>query len=154
MTSALERRMMQHYAATRGRLRGHAREPERPCAPALPDLRPADGLPAITCKDVIAHVCAFYDVTWTDLVSPRRTPNIVRPRHVAMHLARRLTVGSLPVIGAVMGKRDHTTVLYGAKRIEEAMGRDRALVWEVAELTRRISAREEPRPRPGEVHIT
>ena len=62
-------------------------------------------------------VAAAYGVTRTDLISSRRTHNVVRPRQVAMFLAKTITLMSLPQIGRQFGNRDHTTVLRGARKI-------------------------------------
>ena len=51
----------------------------------------------------------------------------MRPRHVAMYLAKQLTSRSLPEIGRKFGKRDHTTVMYAIRRIEELRPKDAAL---------------------------
>lgn len=46
-----------------------------------------------------------------------RSQAIARPRRVAMDLLREEASASLPQIGALLGGRDHTTVLYGCERI-------------------------------------
>ena len=57
-------------------------------------------------------------VSIDDIVSARRTSDIVMPRHIAMYLARTMTPRSFPEVGRRMGNRDHTTVLHGFKKIE------------------------------------
>jgi len=61
---------------------------------------------------------------------------------VAMYLARQETVASLPEIGAALGGRDHTTVLYGVKKIEGLIEQD-------STLRREISAIQKELPRAG-----
>jgi chromosomal replication initiator protein len=53
-----------------------------------------------------------------DLVGQSRRSALVRPRHIAMWIARRATNQSLPQIGRAFGGRDHTTVLHAVRRIE------------------------------------
>ena len=48
-----------------------------------------------------------------------RTRRFLRPRQVAMYLARALTDHSLPEIGRWFGGRDHTTVLHAVGRLRE-----------------------------------
>ena len=53
-----------------------------------------------------------------ELISTRRTTDVVRPRQIAMYLAKDLTPHSVPVIGRKFGRRDHTTVLHAVRKIE------------------------------------
>ena len=71
-----------------------------------------------------------------DLLSSRRTANVVRPRQVAMYLAKTLTLRSLPEIGRRFGGRDHTTVLHAVRKIETLAGNDSALADEIETLKR------------------
>lgn len=66
---------------------------------------------------IIGAVCLKYNIARNDLLSARRTTNIVRPRQIAMYLAKTLTLKSFPEIGRRFGGRDHTTVLHGYKKI-------------------------------------
>ena len=52
------------------------------------------------------------------LKGPRGKIKIVRARHAAMYLARRLTPHSYSVIGKHFGGRDHSTVLHGYRRCQ------------------------------------
>jgi chromosomal replication initiator protein len=54
-----------------------------------------------------------------DLLSPRRSRTITRPRQIAMSLAKELTTHSLPEIGDAFGGRDHTTVLHACRKVAE-----------------------------------
>jgi hypothetical protein len=70
---------------------------------------------------ILRAVCAAYGVTPLELQSRRRTVAIIAPRHEAAWLLRRFTSLSLPQIGAVLGKRDHTTILHAVTRFEERL---------------------------------
>lgn len=72
-------------------------------------------------RHIIALVSAEYRVTPVDILSRRRTMNIVRPRWVVMYLARTLTIKSVAEIGRAVGGVDHTTVLNGIKYITRQM---------------------------------
>ena len=61
---------------------------------------------------------------------------MVRPRQIAMYLAKSLTPRSLPEIGRRFGNRDHTTVLHAVRKIEEMAGADRAFADEIEMLKR------------------
>ena len=64
-------------------------------------------------------VCKFFNITIKDLKSSQRSNDIAFPRQVGMYLCRSLTNESFPKIGEAFGKRDHTTVMHGCKKIEQ-----------------------------------
>ena len=69
---------------------------------------------------IIAAVCRVFDVPEQHLVGPRRARQYARPRQMAMYIAkRRCGHLSLPAIAHLLGKKDHTTVMYGIKRAQE-----------------------------------
>lgn len=72
----------------------------------------------ITVAAIITIGCKFFQVSRVDILSARRTQQIVRPRQILMYLARMLTTRSLPAIGRQFGGRDHTTILSAVKRVE------------------------------------
>ncbi|QND45228.1 hypothetical protein HB780_05590 (plasmid) [Rhizobium lusitanum] len=78
----------------------------------------------ITCRLISETVAKSYGVTVRDLNSRRKGDGVVLPRHMSWTLARRLTERSFPEIGRFMGGRDHTTIIHGVRRIEEALGSD------------------------------
>ena len=78
----------------------------------------------VTIDQVLTAVAGYYKVTEDALVSASRTRTIAYPRQVAMYLARTETDASLPQIGARLGNRDHTTVLYGYEKIAKQVERD------------------------------
>jgi chromosomal replication initiator protein len=63
---------------------------------------------------------------------------VVRPRQVAMYLAKTLTLRSLPEIGRRFGGRDHTTVLHAVRKIENLVSTDSALAEEIELLKRQL----------------
>ena len=92
----------------------------------------------IKIEDIQRVVARQYNVSRSDLLSSRRTANVVRPRQVAMYLAKTLTLRSLPEIGRRFGGRDHTTVLHAVRKIEALVTRDTALSEEVELLKRQL----------------
>lgn len=70
--------------------------------------------------------CRVFNVTLDELHSDRRNRHVVFARQFVMYWAARRTTLSLPQIGRLMGGRDHTTVLHGARTYpqkRERMGR-------------------------------
>jgi len=89
-------------------------------------------------EDIQRIVARQYNVSRADLLSSRRTANVVRPRQVAMYLAKTLTLRSLPEIGRRFGGRDHTTVLHAVRKIENLVGNDAMLADEIEVLKRQL----------------
>ena len=50
-----------------------------------------------------------------------RQANVVLPRHIAMWLCRKLSKASVTRIGMMFGGRDHTSVVYALKKIDDAL---------------------------------
>lgn len=89
-------------------------------------------------EDIQKLVATHYNVSRADILSSRRTANVVRPRQIAMYLSKVLTLRSLPEIGRRFGGRDHTTVLHAVRKIEGLKGSDRTLCDEVELLKRML----------------
>jgi hypothetical protein len=76
-------------------------------------------------------------VTVAMILSPSRMAWIVRPRQIAVYIARELTRYSLPEIGRRMGGRDHTTILFAYRKIAHLIDKDP----ELAALINRIMSK-------------
>jgi chromosomal replication initiator protein len=93
----------------------------------------------IRIEEIQRIVARHYNVSKQDLLSNRRTRTIVKPRQVAMYLAKMMTPRSLPEIGRRFGGRDHTTVLHAVRKIEDLVGADAKLAQELELLKRLIN---------------
>lgn len=63
-------------------------------------------------------VCRCAGIHRHDMLSSRRTADLVKPRQIAMLLCKALTLKSLPEIGRRFGGRDHTTVLHATRKYQ------------------------------------
>jgi chromosomal replication initiator protein len=90
-------------------------------------------------EDIQRAVARHYNVSRSDMLSSRRTANVVRPRQIAMYLAKTLTLRSLPEIGRRFGGRDHTTVLHAVRKIESLADADKGLADEIEILKRMLT---------------
>ena len=89
--------------------------------------------------DVIKRaVAAYFDISLSDLTSHRRPKNIAKPRQLAMFLCRTMTNSSLNEIAASFGGKDHTTVLYACKKVEETKNSDDELNFQIDALKKYI----------------
>lgn len=89
--------------------------------------------------DIKHTICRRYGVTIGEIDSPQHDAKLVRPRHIAMYLAHRLTLKSLPAIGRGFGGRDHTTIISAKKKIAKMRAEDPAFAEELAELERALA---------------
>jgi hypothetical protein len=76
-------------------------------------------------------VAKEYNTTCMEIDSDRRTKEIVRPRQVAMYLAKTMTLMSLPQIARRFNGKDHTTILHGVRKIEKLVAVDPELAAKV-----------------------
>lgn len=94
----------------------------------------------VTVEEIQRRVSEHYNIRLSELIGPTRVRTIARPRQIAMYLCKTLTSRSLPEIGRRFGKRDHTTILHGVKRIEELRARDSQLAEDLELLRRALEA--------------
>ncbi|TFG71370.1 MAG: chromosomal replication initiator protein DnaA [Anaerolineales bacterium] len=103
---------------------------------ALVDLLP--NRPEISSGEIINKVSSYYGVTKEELCSSSRTRRVAQPRQIVMYLIREETDASLPQIGAELGGRDHTTILYGYERVRARLEHDDQLKREVMSLREQL----------------
>lgn len=84
------------------------------------DLAPLPGS-AITVNRILLVATEFFGVTRIELCSPRKSVPLPDYRACVYWCAREMTHRSLPLIGKDIGGRDHTTILYGVRKVEEAI---------------------------------
>ena len=70
--------------------------------------------------DYIQEVVAkYYNIDKKDLVSTKKSNDIVYPRQIAMYLCRSIGQMSFPKIAEEFNKKDHTTIMHAYKKIEK-----------------------------------
>lgn len=89
---------------------------------ALADLIPQHS--QVNSNQVVEAVASAFGITIDQLRSRDRTREVALPRQVAMYLLRHEVNASLPQIGATLGGRDHTTVMYACDKVADLMERD------------------------------
>jgi len=86
-------------------------------------------------------VADHFAIRFADLVGPKRNRVYARPRQVAMYLAKEMTDKSLPEIARKFGGRDHTTIMYGIRKIGEMAADDAALLEDIEILRKALKMR-------------
>ncbi len=83
----------------------------------LKDLISPNANRVITPELIIKTVSEHFNISPVDISSKKKSQEIVYPRQIAMYLCRSLTDTSLQAIGALLGGRDHTTIIHGYDKI-------------------------------------
>jgi len=93
---------------------------------------------SISVESIQTLVASHFNLSMQDLLSPRRSRSLARPRQIAMYLAKQYTTNSLPDIGRKFANRDHTTVIHAVKKIDELIKKDDEIRQGVAELKKKL----------------
>lgn len=88
----------------------------------------------INVPEILAAVSRYYNIEESDIVSRKRKRDIVQARQVVMYFAKELTDASLAAIGAEMGGRDHSTVIYADRAIRDLLDTDTKFQAELKEI--------------------
>lgn len=86
---------------------------------ALKDLISPDSRREITPELIIDIVAEHFNIKSEDILSQKRSADIVYPRQIAMYLCRQMTTNTVQSLGKSFGNRDHTTILHGADKINK-----------------------------------
>jgi chromosomal replication initiator protein len=79
---------------------------------------------SISAETVLETICTYYAITMKNIRGRSRSRTVVVPRQVAMYLLREEAGCSLATIGALLGGRDHSTVLHGYEKIADELTRE------------------------------
>ncbi len=108
---------------------------------ALKDLIAPQEDTVVTPQLILEVVSEHYNISPQDLTSKKRPREIAYPRQIVMYLSRKLTDASLPKIGEILGKRDHTTVLHGYEKINKEIAKDPTLKNSIDILIKKINGK-------------
>ncbi|MDD2672081.1 MAG: chromosomal replication initiator protein DnaA, partial [Syntrophales bacterium] len=91
----------------------------------------------LTVDEIVKTVAGRFGIKLSDLKSEKKNKNLVLPRQITMYLSRKLTSDSFPDIGARIGGKDHSTVIYAYNKIKKQIAEDvklKKMVEEIEEL--------------------
>ncbi len=90
--------------------------------------------------DVIQKaVSEYFGIKLQELRARKRTREIANARQIAMYLTKQYTNLSLSEIGLSFGGKDHATVIYACKNVEDRRGKDENLNKSIENIVRRIA---------------
>jgi len=93
---------------------------------------------SINIESIQNIVADHFDLNIQEMLSPRRSRSLARPRQIAMYLAKQYTTNSLPDIGRKFSNRDHTTVIHAVKKIEELIKKDNEIRQNIITIKKRL----------------
>ncbi len=106
---------------------------------ALKDIIAPGDKQEVTPEFIIQIVADHFNLTPLDIMSAKRSKEIVYPRQIVMYLCRTMTDTGLQNIGKALGGRDHTTILHGIKTISADLEKNPSLQNTIDILKKKIS---------------
>lgn len=89
---------------------------------------------SIDASDIVNAVCKYFNITTAEIMSSKRTKNIVQPRMIAIYLITELLPMPLAQIGEMFGGKDHTTIIHARDKIGEEISTNPRTKIAVADL--------------------
>ena len=88
---------------------------------ALKDMISPKQAKQVTPEIIVEVVARAYNITVSDIMSNKRSKEILVPRQVCMYLCRSELNMTYPKIGEFFGGKDHTTILHACNKIETSL---------------------------------
>lgn len=92
----------------------------------------------ITLDRIMECICQFYDVRAEDIYGKSRKAHIAQARHMCMYLAQEHVQMTASKIGAMIGNRDHSTVIHSVKTVKQQLDVDKNVQQDVQQLEKMI----------------
>jgi chromosomal replication initiator protein len=137
---AIAQRMQSNIRELEGalnRMVAHADLRGIPLTKELVDTALVDLLPQrreLAPDEVVRLVADSFGITVDQILARDRSRQVALPRQIAMYLLREEAQISLPLIGEVLGGRDHTTVMYACDKITDLLEQDDRLRRQVVDI--------------------
>ena len=92
----------------------------------------------VTIERIISEVARTYNVSPAEIRGMRRTANISSARQTAIYVVREITGMSMEDIGREFSGRDHSTIVYSLKAMEQNLENDRRLKETVEDIIKNV----------------
>ncbi|MBI3593226.1 MAG: chromosomal replication initiator protein DnaA, partial [Nitrospirae bacterium] len=93
----------------------------------------------ITVDLIQKAVCEYFGIKIQELKAKKRTKEIANARQIAMYIAKQHTDHSLSEIGRYFGGKDHATVIYACKQMEDKRTKDENLNKSIENIVRKVT---------------
>ena len=107
---------------------------------AIREILSDDQPEPVTIERIINNVASVYNVTPDEIRSSKRTSSISNARQVAAYIIKDMTELSLKEVGAELGGRDHSTVTFYIKTINDQMRNDPKVKETIEDIIKNIRA--------------
>jgi chromosomal replication initiator protein len=97
----------------------------------LPNVFEVPAPPRLSVSAIVEAVARLHGLRSADLLGPKKTRTLTRPRQIAMFLARRHTQHSFPELGREFGDREHSTIQHVFGKVEKEIHTDQDLSYKV-----------------------
>lgn len=92
----------------------------------------------VTVETILKAVSDYFGIKMQDIKAKKRTKEVANARQIAMYLAKQFTNLSLSEIGKGFGGKDHATVIYACRQVEERKAKDGNLSKSLDNIIKRI----------------
>ncbi len=106
---------------------------------ALKDVIYPNQPKVVTPSLIIEVVAEHFGVNPQDITSQKRNSEFVLPRQIVMYLCRNIIGMSLADIAKLLGKKDHTTVIHGIKKITSEVETDEEIKNKIDIIRKKIN---------------
>ena len=90
-------------------------------------------------EEVVRAVSSFYNLKVSELKGGKRDKIFSLPRQILYYILRTEVGTGLAEIGELLGGRDHTTVLYGVRKISDLIGSDEKIRVDIVGIKNQLS---------------
>ena len=95
--------------------------------------------PRVAVEDVQRAVCQYFNISMSELMGKNRSKKFSQPRHLAQYLCRKLTDLSFPDIAQKFGGKDHTSIIYACRKVDQSAQKDANMANVINYLTKQIT---------------
>jgi len=93
----------------------------------------------ITMQLILETVSEHFGISENDIISKKRNSEIVMPRQIVMYFGREMIDMPFQSIGAFLGKRDHSTVIHGIQKVEDAISQSEEFARTIDVIRKKIN---------------
>lgn len=94
----------------------------------------------LSARQIIEKTAKYFQISYEDIISPKRDKQIVVPRQVAMYLLRSELHLSFPKIAQELGRKDHTTAMHSVEKMTKELQFNTLLKDQINEIKEKIYA--------------